>query len=79
MSIFPWIEDLPDAREFPASCRGCSKPIRLLSTEGELWEDAAGLTTCVKARLADIGAGQRPDYVLHQPMPAGLVGAPAGG
>lgn len=76
MSFFPWTADLPDAREFPANCRGCSKPIRRLSTENDLWEDPAGLTTCVKARLEDTGGGRRPDFVLHQPMPDGLVGAP---
>lgn len=76
MSIFPWTEDVPGAREFPAYCRGCSKPIRQLSAESGLWEDASGLTTCVKARLEDIGSSQRPGFVLHQPMPDGLVGAP---
>jgi len=79
MSTFPWVEDPPGAREFPAYCRGCSAPIRPLNTESELWEDADGITVCVKARLEDIGAGQRPDYVFHQPMPAGLVGAPLTG
>lgn len=76
MSFFPWTADLPDAREFPANCRGCSKPIRRLNAESELWEDADGVTVCVKAPLEDVGVGQRPDYVFHLPMPDGLVGAP---
>jgi hypothetical protein len=75
MSIFPWTEDVPDAREYPATCRGCSKPVRQLSTKPERWEDAAGVTVCVKAALEDVGTGQRPDYVFHQPLPEGLVGA----
>jgi hypothetical protein len=76
MSTFPWTEDPPGAREFPAYCRGCSIPIRQLNAESELWEDPAGLTVCVKARLVDVGGGKRPDFILHQPMPDGLVGAP---
>ena len=71
-----WAEDLPDPSEYLATCRGCSQPIRRLNTPGELWEDPSGLTICVKARLEDVGTGQRPGYVQHQPLPAGLVGAP---
>jgi hypothetical protein len=74
MSILP--ENLADPAEYPATCRGCGRPIRRLGTPAELWEDEAGVTVCVKARLEDIGAGQRPGYVQHQPLPAGLVGAP---
>jgi hypothetical protein len=71
-----WTIDPPGARVSEVYCRGCSKPIWRLDTPTEMWEDADGITACVKARLEDIGHGQRPDYVLHQPMPAGLVGAP---
>ena len=56
-----------------ALCRGCENVIRPVG--GGLWEDAAGVTVCVKARLADIGQGECPDYVFHQPMPEGLLGA----
>jgi hypothetical protein len=78
MSIFPGIESLPDPREYPATCRGCGKPVRRLAITPERWEDAGGITVCVKARLEDIGLGKYPDYVFHQPLPHGLIGAPPG-
>jgi hypothetical protein len=56
-----------------ALCRGCENVIR--PVVGGLWEDASGVTVCVKARLEDTGHGQRPDYVFHEPMPDGLLGA----
>lgn len=61
-------DDIPTA-----NCRGCGTGIRL---RAGYWEDASGITVCVKARLEDIDFGRRPDYVLHEPMPEGLVGAP---
>lgn len=76
MSINLWAGDPPGTRPADVYCRGCSAPIWRLSTLDELWEDAAGVTVCVKAPLAGTGTGERPAYVLHQPMPAGLVGAP---
>ena len=76
MVTFLWTDEPPGAREFPAYCRGCSAPIRPLSTEPVRWEDANGIIVCVKARLEDVGSGRWPDYVFHQPMPDGLVGAP---
>jgi len=68
-----WTPDiLPD--DVPqASCRGCGTGIALLAG---YWADVNGLTVCVKARLEDIGHGELPDYVFHQPMPEGLRGAP---
>jgi hypothetical protein len=58
-----------------ASCQGCGKG---LWPRGENWADADGFEVCVKivARLST-EPGERPVYVLHQPMPAGLRGAPA--
>jgi hypothetical protein len=77
MSIFPWSENPPGARSSGIYCRGCSKPIWPLATDPVCWEDASGITVCVKARLEDVSTGQRPDYVHHAPMPDGLVGAPS--
>jgi len=69
-----WNEDPLGQRGFVAKCRGCD---RGLWPRGERWADADGFEVCVKAPLGDIGHGQRPDYVFHEPMPAGLRGAPA--
>jgi hypothetical protein len=55
-----------------ASCQHCGKG---LYRRPHGWEDTDGITVCVKAPLAQVGQGTRPDYVLHQPMPAGLRGA----
>jgi hypothetical protein len=57
-----------------ALCLGCDEP---LWRYGDNWGDKRGILVCVKARLADIGGGKTPDYVFHQPMPAGFRGAPA--
>lgn len=59
------------------TCRGCGKEITPAGFGG-YWTDKAFLVVCVKARLEDIGHGQRPDYVLHAPMPPGLRGGPEG-
>jgi hypothetical protein len=58
-----------------ATCRGCDHS---LWRRGERWADSAGVEVCIKVRLEDAGHGQRPDYVFHQPLPAGLRGAPTG-
>lgn len=76
MTASSWVPDPPDARVSEATCRGCAKPIRHLGGQSVLWEDPDGITVCVKARLAFIGRGELPDFVFHQPMPAGLHGAP---
>lgn len=69
-----WHED-PLGQHGPhASCRGCG---RGLWPRGENWSDADGIEVCVKAPLEAVGQGERPDYVFHEPMPAGLRGAPA--
>jgi hypothetical protein len=68
-----WTLDLlPD--DVPrANCRGCGTGIALLAG---YWADVSGMTVCVKAPLEDTGNGELPDYVFHEPMPAGLRGAP---
>jgi hypothetical protein len=76
MSVSPWFEEPPGARLPEAMCRGCGKAIRRLATEQELWEDADGISVCIKAGLGSIGSGRPADYVHHLPMPAGLRGAP---
>lgn len=73
MSISPWPEEPPGARSPEALCRGCGALIRRLplASVREVWEDIDGVTVCVKA--AEVPAS---GYVFHQPMPAGLRGAP---
>lgn len=66
-----WMEPLPPAPE--ASCRGCGTG---LWRRGEYWTDANGIEVCVKAAPESTGHGERPDYVFHEPMPEGLIGAP---
>jgi hypothetical protein len=56
-------------------CRGCAAILEPASTGG-LWMDGHGFLVCVKAPLESIGGGQVPDYVFHEPMPAGLDGGP---
>jgi hypothetical protein len=70
-----WVSDPAGAQAAGVTCRGCAKPIRHLGGQSVLWEDATGITVCVKARLEDIGHGERPDFVFHKPMPAGMRGA----
>jgi hypothetical protein len=72
----PWVPDPPGARPSETTCRGCGTSLYPLDTDQPRWEDANGITVCVKAGTASIGRGLRPDYVFHQPMPAGLRGAP---
>jgi hypothetical protein len=67
-----WSRDPLGSDDPEASCRGCGKGISLRPYG---WEDADGSLVCVKAVLGEIGSAQRPDYVMHQPMPAGLRGA----
>lgn len=75
MGTTSWAEDPPGAREPEAACRGCGAPLwRLTSALGELWEDAAGVTVCVKLEMATVGRGFLPDFVYHVPMPSGLRG-----
>lgn len=62
-------DDIPTA-----NCRGCGTGIRRGPTG--LWQDVNGIVVCAKPRLEDIGHGEPPDYVYHQPMPEGLRGAP---
>jgi hypothetical protein len=69
-----WNEDPLGQLGPQAKCQGCEKG---LWPRGENWSDADGFEVCIKVPLKDTGTGQRPDYVLHQPMPAGLRGAPA--
>jgi hypothetical protein len=76
MSMTPWTEEPPGARLPEATCRGCGAAIRRSAAGTELWEDPDGITVCVKAGLGSIGSGRPADYVYHQPMPAGLRGAP---
>lgn len=76
--MFPWTEDPPGARASEVYCRGCSAPLWPAAASGGLWEDAAGVVVCVKARLEDTGTGERPAFIYHQPMPSGLAGSPAG-
>jgi hypothetical protein len=73
--VTAWVPDPPGAR-VSVTCRGCAKPIFPLNTEPPRWEDAAGLTVCVKATRESVGHGEFPDFVFHQPMPDGLRGAP---
>lgn len=60
-----FLEDAPSAL-----CRGCSEVIRPVAG-GQYWEDSAGVVVCVKQQPGDTG------YVLHEPMPDGLLGAPS--
>lgn len=64
----PAINPPPDA-----GCRGCDEP---LWRAGDWWQDRRGVTVCVKLRMDDIGRGELPPYVFHQPLPTGLRGAP---
>lgn len=59
-------------------CRGCGTILTPASVKGR-WIDGHGFMVCVPSPLAGIGHGQRPDYVFHQPMPAGLDGGPEEG
>jgi hypothetical protein len=74
MVTFPWTRNPPGARPGGTFCRGCGKPVWIGA--GEYWEDADGLSVCVKAPLEDAGQGRCPGFVFHEPMPAGLRGAP---
>ena len=56
-----------------ATCRGCEQP---LYRRGDYWEGPDGVVVCVKLRLEDISPCL-PAYVYHEPLPAGLRGAPA--
>jgi hypothetical protein len=67
-----WTDMTPAA---DASCQHCARGIWRRPWG---WEDGDGVTVCIKAPLENIGLGIRPDYVGHQPMPAGLRGAPLG-
>lgn len=70
-----WIPDpTGELGKSDATCRGCDEP---LWQRGDSWADSAGVEVCIKAKLEDIGHGELPDFVLHQPMPSGLRGAPA--
>jgi hypothetical protein len=70
-----WQEDPPGQSGPQATCRGCQKG---LWARGSNWADADGIEVCIKAvaRLSS-EPGERPVYVFHEPMPAGLRGAPA--
>jgi hypothetical protein len=68
-----WNPDINPPRP-QALCQGCSQP---LWRYGDNWGDKKGILVCIKAQIEDIGHGETPDYVFHQPMPAGLRGAPA--
>ena len=74
MATVEWSED-PTGKlgKSDAVCRGCDKP---LWQRGDSWSDSAGIEVCIKLRLEDIGTDP-PSYVFHEPMPAGLRGAPA--
>lgn len=63
----PW-QQLPPVPE--ATCRGCEAG---LWRRGDRWADENGIEVCVKKPLAMLGAG---NYIFHEPMPAGLRGAP---
>jgi len=52
-----------------ATCRHCGRHIFRTTT---CWIDADGFTACVKGKL-----GVPHSFVVHQPMPAGLQGAPS--
>lgn len=69
-----WNEDPLGQTGPQAACRGCG---RGLWPRGQNWADRDGIEVCVKAPLEAAGHGERPAYVLHEPMPAGLRGAPA--
>lgn len=56
-----------------ATCRGCDEP---LWRAGDWWADRHGVTVCVKLSMDDIGRGELPPFVFHEPMPDGLRGAP---
>jgi hypothetical protein len=56
-----------------AACMHCGRGIWLRPWG---WADADGLVVCVKAPAEQIVSGQVPNYVVHQPMPAGLRGSP---
>ncbi len=62
----------------PVTCRHCGKPLRRVSDDPRalvhdvLWEDPDGVVGCIR------GAPGWRELVLHQPMPAGLRGGPAG-
>ena len=52
-----------------AACCGCGKG---LWRRGDRWADQDGIEVCIKAP-----PGQpRPDFVFHEPFPAGFRGAP---
>jgi hypothetical protein len=69
-----WNEDPLGQLGPQAKCRGCQKG---LWARGENWADGDGIEVCVKVPLEAIGHGERPGYVLHEPMPEGLRGSPA--
>lgn len=73
MSISPRTEERPGESWPKALCRGCDAAIWRLpgAAAQEVWEDADGVNVCVKA-----GEVPASGYVFHQPMPAGLRGAP---
>lgn len=60
-----------------AMCRHCGSKLYELATDGPLWADADGFTVCMKASMPAQGDKTGlPDYVYHEPMPAGMRGAP---
>jgi hypothetical protein len=66
-----------------ASCRHCRERIHRMSYQDGAkvqWEDELGITVCAKARIPDFTRppGEQPAVppVCHEPMPAGLGGAP---
>lgn len=58
-----------------ASCRHCGALLTKLRLGH--WMDPNGIMVCVKAPLSSIGQGRVPNWLLHEPMPAGLRGAPS--
>jgi hypothetical protein len=64
----------PAGRIWKARCRHCSASI--LRRDGQdWWQDERGLVRCMKLPPNEIGVN-RPSVPGHEPMPAGLAGAP---
>ena len=56
-----------------AACRHCGCTIARIEAG---WVDARGFCACVKAPPESLGHGRPAGFVLHEPMPGGLRGAP---
>jgi hypothetical protein len=72
--LYPVDAEQPTGRIWKARCRHCSASI--LRRDGQdWWQDDRGLVRCMKLPISEIGANH-PSVPGHEPMPAGLAGAP---